>query len=441
MVFMRKVILMGIVAVLVLSLAGCGQPETLVSGASVEKPEITDISDKNVIVTDLAVRLLQTSFSQKENVLISPISVLSGLSLIANGVDGDSLAQIEEVVGLTAEKLNEYICSYGCHLSETSGKNSEPYLANSLWINEDRGVTVSDKFLQANEVYCNASIYQVPFDETCTKYTNNWIKDQTQGIIEHMINEVSEDATMYLVNSLAFEGVWKLRSRSGEQSVFKNIDGTTHSAEDIVANREGGYIEDNDTDGFVKYFGRSKYAFAALLPKEGINISTYIQSLTGQKLHNLLSNVVDNEVNKFMPGFSFSYEEDMANILRRMGLEGIEDIFDKSQADFSGFGYAPEGKNLHIDNFFYKTSIDIDGNGMNTNARAAVTEEIFTCDEAMRTVNIDRPFIIVLMDSENCIPILIGTVVYLPIEDSFSEEVLKKGLFEESKVQKCINSF
>lgn len=356
-VFMRKVILGGIMAALVLSSGGCGQSK---------KIEVADLSEKNVIVTDFAVRLLQESFSKEENILISPVSVLSGVSLIANGVQGDSLAQIEEVVGLSADELNEYLYYYNNHLSEISDENNKFYLANSLWLNKDKNVSVSDEYLKKNKMYHDASVFHTSFTSECVDDTNKWISDQTDGAVSEVVNEISVDSSMYLVNGLVYEGVWPDKVHSGNTFTISFDKISSGNKElTIMHEREHFYLKDIGASGFMKYFEDEKYAFAAILPDEDTDIQTYVEGLTGERLHKVLSNPVHgtSDVGVWMPLFSFDYKKSMTDMLMNMG---IENVFEKEKADFSGFGCIEENEELSLDQFLYATSIDIDENGTNT---------------------------------------------------------------------------
>ena len=57
---------------------------------------------------DFAVRLFRKSLKDGENTLVSPLSVLSALAMTANGARGDTLAEMEKVLGMRTEELNAY---------------------------------------------------------------------------------------------------------------------------------------------------------------------------------------------------------------------------------------------------------------------------------------------------------------------------------------------
>ena len=68
--------------------------------------------------TDFAVRLLQESITDKENLLISPLSLELALTMTANGAVGDTLTQMEKVLGLPVSKLNPYLHAYTKQLAD-----------------------------------------------------------------------------------------------------------------------------------------------------------------------------------------------------------------------------------------------------------------------------------------------------------------------------------
>jgi len=48
------------------------------------------------------------------------------------------------------------------------------------------------------------------------------------------------------------------------------------------------YLEDDNATGFIKYYKGCQYAFAALLPNEGVSVSEYAASLDGEHLYDML---------------------------------------------------------------------------------------------------------------------------------------------------------
>ena len=57
---------------------------------------------------DFAVRLFKACAEEGENALVSPLSVLAALSMTANGAKGETLSQMEDVLGMSVDELNEF---------------------------------------------------------------------------------------------------------------------------------------------------------------------------------------------------------------------------------------------------------------------------------------------------------------------------------------------
>ncbi|OQB23576.1 MAG: Serpin (serine protease inhibitor) [Firmicutes bacterium ADurb.Bin182] len=369
-----------------------------------------DISGEEdaVAVQDFAVRLFLKSAKDGKNTLISPLSVLSALAMTANGAEGKTLSQMEEVFGLTVRDLNEYLYAYIKTLP--AGDKYKLSIANSIWFKDDKSFTVSPDFLQANADYYGAGLYKAPFDNTTLRDINNWVEDSTDGMIRDILDRIPEEAVMYLVNAIAFDAEWEnvFYDHQVRGGVFTKEDGTEQEAEMMYCT-EHQYLEDTDAAGFIKYYADRKYAFVALLPDEGISVSQYVDSLTGNKLASMLKSPADVQVNAAIPKFESECSVEMSDILKAMGMT---DAFDGAVSDFSGIGSSTAG-NIFISRVLHKTYIAVDE--MGTKAGAAALVEMLAGGametEDSKTVSLDRPFVYMIIDCEANLPVFIGTVM------------------------------
>ncbi|MBO5281270.1 MAG: serpin family protein, partial [Clostridia bacterium] len=347
-----------------------------------------------------------------ENTLISPLSVLSALAMTANGARGETLRQMESVLGMTADELNRYLYSYVQFLPR--GDKYTLHLANSIWFTDDSRFTVEESFLQTNADYYRAAAYKAPFDNRTVKDINNWVKRETDGMIPKVLDGLSPKAVMYLVNALAFEAEWTkyYEKHQVRDAVFTKEDGTKQDIELMYSN-EGMYLEDERATGFVKYYSGYKYAFAALLPNEGVTVDEYLASIDGTALSNLLSGAQSASVSAAIPKFESEYSIELSKTLTNMGMN---DAFDEEKADFSGLGTYTDivDYNIYINRVIHKTHIKVGEKG--TKAGAVTVVEMGKADSASdpnerKSVCLDRPFVYMLIDCENNIPFFIGTVM------------------------------
>ena len=359
------------------------------------------------VVTDFAARLFRECYKEGENQLISPVSVISALGMTANGAAGETLKQMEDVLGADIETLNKYLYSFAATQNESwQGKLS---IANSIWFDEGRLKKVEEDFLQKNADYYGADIYKLTFDSKAKKDINRWVSRKTDGMIEEVIEgDISEKTVMFLINALSFDAEWvdAYRKSSVRDGDFTLEDGTKKNVS-FMFSVEGTYLEDEDTTGFLKYYKGCRYAFAALLPKEGIKLSDYVSSLDGDKISNLLKNKSsDYRVDTKTPKFSTDYSLELKDILGEMGMR---DAFSFINADFSSLGQ-PIEENLYIDSVFHKTFIQVDERGTKAGAVTAVAPTDSGAPMKFENVYLDRPFVYMLIDCESNIPLFIGTL-------------------------------
>lgn len=178
---------------------------------------------------------------------------------------------------------------------------------------------------------------------------------------------------------------------------------------EMMYSEEYRYLEDNHVTGFIKYYEGGRYAFAALLPNEGVTLDEYLETLTGGDLYALLSNSYETVVLASMPKFQAEYDMEMSEILKEMGMTNA---FDPTSADFSGIGGSNAG-NLYITRVLHKTQMTVDDMGTKAGDATVVESapESAPGEPDFYVVNLDRPFLYMVIDTYWNMPIFMGTMV------------------------------
>lgn len=380
------------------------QMKDIISG-EVEKPD--DPKSDAKAATDFAIRLFKASNEDGKNTLISPLSVLCALSMTANGAVGETLEEMESVLGMSAADYNVFLNSYVRSLPQ--GEKYKLSLANSIWFKDDGLFEIKGEFLQTNADYFGADIYKAAFDSQTLYDINSWVNRETDGMIDKVLNTIPKEAVMYLINALAFEAEWEEKYTKNDvyDGEFTREDGEVIDVK-MMRGEDGYYLEDEDATGFIKYYSGRKYAFVALLPNEGISLSDYVDSLDGERLQSLLENKrYDVLLFSSMPKFTVEYDVEMSEILSGMGMPTAFSL----AADFSGIGQY-NGLDLYINRVIHKTFIEVAEQG--TRAGAVTVVEMYPESAApgeIKNVVLDRPFVYMLIDCENNIPFFIGTLM------------------------------
>lgn len=340
-----------------------------------------------------------------ENVLVSPLSVMLALSMTANGAKGETLRQMEEVLGLPIADLNAYFKTYVNQLP--SNEKTKIHIANSVWFRDDEErLNVHRDFLQTNANYYGADAYAAPFDEQTLENINNWVSDNTDGMIDHILSEITDQDMMYLINAMYFDAKWegvKPRTFDGK---FHQEDGSDQNVT-MLSTTAGSYLETDNATGFKKDYAGGDYQFVALLPNEGVTVEELLDSLTAEKLQTTLDGTRSTKVITHIPEFDLDYDVNLSDILRDLGMK---DAFEYGHADFTGIGSSSDG-DLYVGSVAHKTHITVNAEG--TRAAATTIIDVPTADVAPiqpLQVILDRPFLYMIVDSENNLPLFIGTV-------------------------------
>lgn len=356
-------------------------------------------------VMDFSTELFQNSIKKEGNTLVSPVSVMMALSMTANGAKGETLAEMEEAFGTSVKALNIYFWEYQRNLPQ--GEDYRFHIANSIWINNDRNFSVKENFIRTNEDYYYAGIYKTNFSQKTIKDINQWVAQNTDGMITDIVSEIPESTMMYLINALAFDAKWQepYKESSVKTGTFTKENGETQKVS-FMHSTEGGFLEDDNTTGFVKSYKDGKYAFVALLPKEGVSMQDYTASLSGEKITALLENPQRAIVHAYMPKFENECIFDMEPILNKMG---IKDAFDIEKADLSGLG-SYDGFNTYIDTVTHKTYISVAEQGTKAGAVTVITDNAKSAMMDIKRVELNRPFVYMVIDCEENLPLFMGTV-------------------------------
>jgi len=366
-----------------ISLCGCKQEEQMnnymenvtANQISVNPECVTQNAGK---VADFSVRLFQQSLDSQSNTLVSPVSVMYAFGMMANGADGDTLLQMEELFGMSGAEVNE--CMYVLKSTLPQSPRCKVDITNSITLNEDGNLTLENDFLQTDADYYGSEIYSTQLDE---------------------------GANMILNNVLSFDAEWEYIYYPNDvyEHEFTKEDGTVQTVP-MMASDEYSFVEDDKATGFIKKYADNEYAFMALLPNEGINLDDYVAGLTGEHVINLYHNPQDILTFTRLPKLETVCDMEMNDVLKNMGMT---DAWDSQTADFTKIGNF-DGNGLYISRATHKTKIVVDELG--TRAQAETDIAAAAASEALeyREVYLNRPFVYLIMDCENGIPLFIGTV-------------------------------
>ncbi len=424
-----------------LMLAGCGkerlyqiEPElyNANAGGSVISSETVNLTDgrtgleakeaipseeESAALSSASFALLQEVMRERtgENVLLSPTSIDFALGMTENGAAGKTLEEMENTVngGLSVSSVNPLMK----HLSNrfTSASEVKWNIANSIWFKNDGLVSMKENFLNQAVSYYDADVFLAPFDNQTLNDINGWVNDETHGMIPNVLDQIHENARMYLINAIAFEGEWAEEYEEDkiyENRQFQNSDGSTSNIT-MMGSTEGRYFTIANGEGFIKPYKGGEYSFVGILPEEGESPEDLIEIIQEGNIDfaKTVREAEYSEVKAQIPEFSNDFDIELNDTYKQMGMEIP---FSESEADFSEMMESTDGSpaKIWIGRIIHKTHIDVDRKG--TKAAAATVVEMRYKNEIeidqSRYIVLDRPFVYAIVENETGLPVFLGCI-------------------------------
>ncbi len=358
---------------------------------------------------DTAFRLLKdVAKTSNGNILISPDSIITALTMTGNGAAGNTLKEMKSTFGnLSFQKYNTYL--YKLHKRIKEDKHISYHSANSIWYKAGN-VTLADKFIETNKKYHNAEIKGVAFDQSTVQDINNWVSDNTKGMIPSIIDELKPPINLALINAIAFEGKWADQYTSTVKRTFTLGNGTKKKVP-MLEGTEESYLTLKGGTGFIKPYEGGRLAFMGLLPPKGTSVDNYVKKLKGLDFANAYLNrkTTNIKVETRMPEFKYDYNCSLKNTLERMGMK---QAFSPGKANFS-LMFVPSSLQGNIDKVIHKSHIELDKNGTKAAAVTAVLIKDISAivpDKKIikKKVYLNRPFVYCIIDTKTGIPLFLG---------------------------------
>lgn len=355
-------------------------------------------------VNQLGQKLLGQLTSGEENVFLSPVSVYLALGMVRAGAAGDTAAQLEQALGVAgAQELNALCRDLQLYLTGDRG-TTEIHLANSLWLRDSVAPTVQPDFLTSVTDYYGAKVDALNFDDPAAVNTiNAWVKENTQGLIEKMIDgDIDPDTILYLINTISFAGKWAVPfdPKATAEAPF-HAPGGDVQVQMMHGKPTCPYVEAEEYQAVLLPYEDEKTSLLVLLPKEGTDLAGLVKG--GLDVSGLLAAMGEAEVTLSLPKMDVAYD---ANLNDTLSALGMADMF-TDKADLSGI---TGDKDLQVSEVVHKAVLKVDEEG--TEAAASTMVGISRMAAFLPIeMTVDRPFYTAVVDNETGLVLFSGTIV------------------------------
>ncbi len=372
-------------------------------------PTTRTISESN---NDLAFPLFNKVCDNEkpnENVIVSPLSLTEVLVMLSNGAKGETLNQINALLGTKdspLEERNAAICDLNDYLIAADKKTSVA-IANSQWIDDE--FKVKDEYIQVNKKWLNAETRNLDLaTEKTMNDINSWCDKNTQSCIKKLLEEpLSDDCRLALINALYFKGMWaqKFNKNNTTDEDFTNSDSSKSKVKMMFQIEKFPAYEGKDLDMVEFPYGDNKFCMDVILPHEGKKLDECLKGLSSTAFSEYVNQFQQRDVVVSMPRMELKFKTILNKPLTDLGMKSA---FYPETADFTGIS----DKSTFIGNIIQATYIKVDEEG--TEAAAVTMAEMYdsAIHEPISQVifNMNRPFAFIIREKESNTILFMGKV-------------------------------
>ncbi len=342
-----------------------------------------------------------------ENIMISPFSITSALSMVLNGAAGETFDAIRHTLRYDDKTLQE--------INETYLKLMEDMIpvdprvtmeiANSVWV--EKRLTVKQSYIDALKTWYLAEARDIDVsDPDAVDMVNGWIEDKTHDKIRDMLDHLSPDLAMLLINAIYFNGKWRneFDTKNTQNKPFYLTPENTVQVPMMYQEENFAVTTTGDATLVELPYGQGNYSMVVMLPDEDVSLASAASALNPADWAEWMQRLSygTTEVQLSLPKFEYEYKRELKDDLTALGM-GI--AFGMG-ADFSNIS----DQDILISRVLHQTFIKTNEEGTEA-AAATVVEFEFTSMPMTTVVNINRPFLYFIRETTTGTIVFMGQVV------------------------------
>ncbi len=346
--------------------------------------------------------------TQKENWMISPLSITLALAMTYNGADGDTKKAMEETMRLKGLDINEINSSFKDLISKLLrvDKRVEIDIANSIWYKN--GFSIIPDFIKVNRDFYGAEVKGLDFSNQASKdIINNWVAEHTNNKIPTIIDKIDPNTMMFLINAVYFKGLWKHRFNP-DNNIYKPFyykNGYDRRLEMMKRKEEFKTFTKDDIVMLEMPYGQGNWVIDLVMTTDKTSIDDVMQKLTTDQWNMLVGGLRTSDVTVVLPPFKFKYDLQLAKCLTELGM-GV--AFDIKNANFSKIN---NNRKLAISEVKHKTFIELNEKGTEAAAVTSVGLAVTSVGPSHENkIIFDKPFMFAIREISTNTIAFIGKV-------------------------------
>lgn len=385
--------------------------------SSCSSEETPPITNPNAKLTDLEQSILSYGYdqlvdlcgSEEANVVISPVSIVSALYMTSEGASEDTYSQMVNALhiqSVTPDQGRLYRDLVDKFSNEISA--SELSINNQVFVDPSR-IDIANSYQEQMHTYYNAQVQELDFTrQAAVSEINDWVADATNDRIKKVLEQISPDEIMFLINASYFKADWAnaFPESSVSGRIFTKLDGSQVTAPFMHHDAELANIVADNYKAVELYFKDSIYSMTFIMPSGDIPpiefLRGYDSNSFGQLVRTLDQEMESSRIFLQIPKLELSESYSLKQSLQNLGMT---DAFDANRANFDRFGTS--SGNPFLTRVLHDVYLKIDEKGAEG---AATTTVGVGVTSAPPSIIFDKPFLFYIKHKGTNVPVFMGVI-------------------------------
>lgn len=350
--------------------------------------------------------------TEGQNKLYSPLNVYMALAMLAETTEENSRQQILDLLGAKSieELRNNAGILWNANYSDEGTVTS--LLASSAWLSDT--IQYNEETLKTLANYYYASSFSGTMGSfEYNKMLQDWLNEQTGGLLEEQVSQVEMDPTtiLALATTVYFQAKWnkEFNEENNTEEIFHTASGDVN-AEFMHQSGSGTYYWGENFGAIVRSLKHSGNMLL-ILPDEGVEAEALLHDK--EVLEFIFDNsTIENQkfliVNQSIPKFDVVSDFSLIEGLKKLG---VTDVFNAAEANFTPLLAENESENnVFVNEAKHAARVMIDEEGCTAAAfTVMLAAGAARPPEEQVDFVLDRPFLFVINGQDNQ-PLFIGIV-------------------------------
>ncbi|XP_028650251.1 glia-derived nexin [Erpetoichthys calabaricus] len=341
------------------------------------------------------------------NIVMSPHGIANVLGILQVGADGNTKKQLVTAMRYGMNGASKMLRKIQKSISSRKNKDIVT-VANGMFA--QKGLKMEEPFVTRSKDMFQCEVRSVNFGDAdkAAAFINEWVKNKTKDMIDHIIGQDSLNPLVKLVvvNAIYFKGMWASRFQAENTKLrnFSGGDGTVYQVPMMAQLSLFNIGSTSTPDGLqytyieLPYHGNSISMLVAFPVNYNTPLSELLPHISTKTIQSWLGLMTQRRVGLVIPKFTVETETDLKPYLSALG---IKDMFQAGKANFAKI---TRSEQLSVSKAFQKAKIEVNEEGTKASAATAV---VMMARSSPQWIIIDRPFVFFIRHNPT------GTILFM----------------------------